>query len=518
MIPSDQTDVPLPQAIPSFRTGIEHQSLPLWVKASIVYLLLPLVLFSAGWLKLWVSAPLIACIFMSVGMMVFGGSGISSKPSIRTIGIVAGLSLGFAILTGLCDWVPQSADYFKHNLILGDLIERSWPVRYSGEDGDYFLCYGLGYYMVPAALSKVFGSAHIGAFVFAWAALGLFLVFSGLWRGFKRHPALGILGFLLCSGLGAFWHLAKSGHIHALAGNIKGSWLEANLMDLGLYTSNLDSFTRIFYQPQHGIVGWLGGLMIYELLITRKRWTEAGLVLAATFFWSPITSLGLSVIVAAALAKHHRTLTFYPVIHFVTATAVMCVLATYYLPHLPIAEKGFIWQFASGASWLPWYLLFLLFFVLIPASSIAWFERTHPYLGPMKPVVIGMTLVLILSPLFKFGQLGDLRMQISGPAFLFLAWAVAKGLIEGPAKGRMLPYAYLAAVFLAGTLFPVYRTLANVVSAKTDYRISTLRANQLNSITDLHMDGFDVKTQYLGAADSKAGGLILKPAVLKDEP
>lgn len=518
----DQNDTPLPRPA-AFGTGFESEPLPLWVKISTVYLLLPFILFLAGWLKLWISVPLISCIATSLGIMIFdgssGGSGFRWKQSLRLAGVTAGLSLAFALLTGVSDWIPQSADYLKHNLILGDLIEKSWPVRYAGEGGGHFLCYGLGYYIVPAAMAKAFGDVHISSFVFAWATSGIFLAFIGLGRGFKRYPVPGILLFLLCSGLGVFWHLAKSGPVQSLAGSVSGSWLQANLMDLGLYTSNLDSFTRIFYQPQHGIVGWLGGLAIYEMVFIRKRWTEATLVLAATFFWSPITSLGLSVIFAAALIQNHRNLKWNPVIHLVTTTAIMAIMTAYYLPHIPIAEKGFIWQFSPGLSWLPWYLLFLLFFVLIPVSSIAWLERAHPYLGQMKPVVIGMTLLLVLSPLFKFGQLGDLRMQISGPAFLFLALAIAKGLIEGPAKGKMIPYAYLTAVFLAGTAFPIYRTLANVMfGAKTDYRISTLRANQLNSITDLRMEGFDVKSQYLGTTHSKTGELILRPAPAKEEP
>jgi hypothetical protein len=496
---------------------IENQPLPVWIKISALYLFLPLILFAAGWLKPGIALPLLVCILGSIGaMLAQDGNPFSARPNTRELrsGLgIAAIAFAFAILAGLPPWVPQSTDYLKHNLILGDLIERPWPVRYAGANGGQFLCYGLGYYMIPAAIAKLLGTSHAEIASFWWATLGLFLFFCGVGRGFSRNPKLGVITVLLCSGLGAFWTLIKSGFLQSLLlPNSAGPRLGEGLMDLGLYTSNLDSFTRILYQPQHGIVGWLGSALIYELVVVRKRWPEAASILAATLFWSPLTALALAVIGAAAIIANPGRIRFRPTIHILAAFAVTGMLAAYYLPHVSIAEKGFIWQMVDGGSWVLWYLLFLLFFVCIPCSAVWWLEKRHNYLGPMKPVVIGMTLVLIISPLFKLGQLGDLRMQLSGPAFLFIALAMAKGLIEVPVPKLSAPYIYLSAVFLAGAMFPVLRTVSNLMAGdKSDYRIATLRKNHLNSIMDLRMPGFDVTAQYLGNDNSRAAGWILKP-------
>lgn len=491
--------------------------LPAWVKLSTLYLYLPLILFAAGWFKLWIALPLLTCVAGSLGWMFFRPS--ECHPFRPRFSVTAGFSTRialiaafFAVLSGLCHWVPQSADYLKHNLILGDLIQRPWPVRYQVEGGGRFLCYGLGYYILPATFAKLFGISKVGIAVFAWAALGLFLFFIWLGRRFTHNPSLGIIVFLLTAGLGAFWHTVKSGFIQSLLfPDSAGPETAEMLLDLGLYTSNLDSFTRIFYQPQHGIVGWLGAALIYELVIVRRRWTEAAFVWAATLFWSPVTAIGLAVIAVAAFITSPRNFRFHPAFHLASAFAVTLVLAAFFLPHFPIAEKGFIWTLAEEKSWMTWYILFVLFFVLIPASSIAWLEHKRPYLGPLRPVVVAMTLLLLLTPLFKFGQMSDFRMQISGPAFLFIAVAMAKGILEPPIPRISAPYLYLCLVFLAGTAFPLIRSVENLIAgSRTDYRIETLRKQHLNSILDLRMPGFDVTSQYLGDGNSRPAGLILK--------
>ena len=488
--------------------------LPLWIRLSSVYLILPLLIFSAGWLRLWIAVPLLISVAASLGSLIFS-PGLKSELSITPRDAllcfyIAAIAIGFAILNGLINFVPQSPDYIKHNLLLGDLIEKPWPVRY--ESGQY-LCYGIGYYIVPAALAKVTGIASASVLGFIWATAGLALFFFGLARFFNYRPIVGILVCILCSGLGAFWwFLVKSGHFEQLLTPAQGGpWLGELLMDLGLYTSNLDSFTRTLYQPQHAISAWLGGIVMIEL-VRCGRWSESSVILAATTFWSPITSLGLAAICAAAWISNPKSLRLRPVLHIIAAAAIIATLAAYYLPHVPISESGFIWQFSNGISWLPWYLLFLLLFVAIPFSAILWIEMKHPYLGRLKPLVIGMVIILCLSPLYKFGHFGDMRMQLSAPAFLLLGIAMTLGIVRGPTQKSKIAYAYLCAVFLAGAIFPLLRTLENVTSGNSaDYQISTLRKNKLLHITDLRMPGFDVTSQYLGKADSHAAIWLLKP-------
>lgn len=485
-----------------------------WAKISIIYLFLPLILFIAGWVRPSLSLPVLACIAASGFTMLRSSVSLLSPSSDKTPFLryfwIAAISIAFAILCGLIDWIPQSPDHLKHSLILGDLIERPWPVRYSSADGNRFLCYGLGHYMVPAAFGKFFGINLIGYASFAWTTLGLFLFFLWLSRRFTRRPLLGITLFLLCSGFGALWHLIKKGIFFSSHEAISTG---ENLLNLGLYTSNLDSFTRFLYQPQHALVAWLGGALIYELLFIRRCWTSSAAVLAASAFWSPITACGLATIGLVALIASRGKFSLRPSIHLISAVALTSILIAYFLPHVPIPQKGFIWELAGNSSWRKWYLLFLILFVAFPLSAIAFLEWKHPYLGRMKPLVVAMTIILVISPLYKMGQFSDMRMQLSGPAMLFIALALAKGLCQWPYPRITPSLSYASAVLLVGAAFPLLRTVDNLTSVNTgDYRISALRNKNLNSILDLTMPGFDVTAQYLGKSDSTSARWILKPS------
>jgi hypothetical protein len=486
--------------------------LPVWARASLIYLFLPLVVFVMGWLKPWIAILLLLLIILSVGSMVRRHKSLPrfSSGRLHMVAVVTLIAIGLVFLTGLWPGLPQSNDYLKHNLIIGDLAGRSWPVRYPGVGGGEYLCYGLGHYMIPGAIAKLCGPASVGIAGFMWATTGVFLFLLGLARFFPRNAPIGILLVLLASGLGTFWYLIKTGLVHSL---MPMGFLPdiPDFLHLGLFTSNLDSFTRMFYQPQHCLAGWLSGLLIYELLVVRKMWAESASVIAATSFWSPLTAVGLGVIGLAVLCAEHRTLVFRPLVHLVAALAIMGIMTAFYLPHLPIMEKGFIWDLSGDAPWLIWYFLFVLFFVLIPATAVYWLEWNKPYLGSLKPVMAGALLLLLASPLYKLGYFGDLRMQISGPAFLFVAIAMTRGLLLGPSEDRMVPFLFLCAVFLGGAIVPLIRTYENmIVGARTDFRIETLRNNELDSIKDLRMTGFDVTSQYLGRSDAPSARWLLK--------
>ena len=139
----------------------KNNPMPIWLKASMVYLCLPFLVFAPAWLKPWISIPLVILVCGALAIALFGPlpgkSWLPTSDDLKRSALIGGLALAFAFLTGLCDWVPQSTDYLKHNLIFADLAELEWPVRYSESAGAPYLCYGLGYYIIPAALAKVFG-------------------------------------------------------------------------------------------------------------------------------------------------------------------------------------------------------------------------------------------------------------------------------------------------------------------------------------------------------------------------
>ncbi len=491
--------------------------LPVWLRASLLYLSLPLFLFLLGWCRSWIAVPVCLGIVTSLWLLFREPLAVADPDKaagIRKLSIVAlfMMALAFCLVNGTTPPAPQSNDQLKHQLLAGDLIERAWPVRYEGSHTGEFLCYGLGYYMVPAAIAKILGLGAHALAVTAWAALGITLFFLGLIPFFGRRWPLAIPLVLLCSGAGAVWHVIKTGFIGSLLrADAVPSQLPEHLLQLGLYTSNLDSFTRMFYQPQHAIPGWLAAVTVYDLLVMRNRWAEAALVVAITAFWSPITAAALLPLVVVALIRNRISPRLFASFHLVPAGLIAAVLAAYYSAHLPIPEKGFIWDLARDGSWWIWYLAFTGCFVLAYPVLLLWIEIRIGHLGILKWVVLGMSVLLMLTPLYKLGHFGDMRLQASGPAFLFIAIAVAMTLLRRPEKRIIPPYAALCVLFMAGAVFPLFRTAENLLaSTARDYRITTLRSSGMRSIKDLHMPGFDVTAQYLGDSSHPMARLLLK--------
>ena len=64
------------------------------------------------------------------------------------------------LVRGFWDVFEQSGDWSKHNAVLHDLVEHSWPVIYT-EHEKTLLTYYLGQYMLPALLGKAFSNGDV---------------------------------------------------------------------------------------------------------------------------------------------------------------------------------------------------------------------------------------------------------------------------------------------------------------------------------------------------------------------
>lgn len=491
--------------------------LPLWVRLAFLYLFAPLFLFLAGWTHYALAIPLmlwVAWTLVDIVKAEKSPKGSGSDVDGRTAFWIIGVALAFSLATGLSDLLPQSSDYLKHNLVLADLVEFKWPVRYADGNESHYLCYGIGYYLVPSVLGKMTGASWVPWFSFVWGALGVILLCFAIASHFPKKPLAGLIIVLPASGIGVAWLLSKSGIIPlpGIEGSADGA-ISGLLMSLGLYTSNLDTFTRILYQPQHGIAGLLASLAAYHLVIQQKRHAEACSLLAAMLLWSPLSTLpGGCLIGVSLVCKRFPALNRHLIIHSTTAVLLTLLFAAYYLPHLPIREKGLIWNLNEGHGWMGWYAWFNCCFVLLPASAVFWSERKSPFLGELKPVVIAMVLLLLVLPLFKYGFFSDLRMQVSGPSFVFIGIALGKSLLSSMMWRLSATHVWLWGIYLSGATFPILRTADHLLSgAENRHSIPELRKQGIRSVRDFRMAGFDAASQYLGESSSPAVRWILRP-------
>ncbi len=411
----------------------------------------------------------------------------------------------WTLLAGVGGLLPQSSDYLKHNLLLHDLASSSWPVKYSHEGGETFLCYAVGYYLVPALGGKIFGADVMPLITFGWTFAGLVLFFW--WAAtLTPKPEKIIAAILLFAPWGIFWSYLKS---HGVPGLIPLNGLEAKLVYNGLLFGYNDSFTRFFYQPQHALTGWLGAAMLFEMVWTQKNPRGAAFAWALCVLWSPLTSLGLLLIPLAALKRMAWQKYFEP-FNLIGGGVLLAVLGIYFTSHVPLPDKGFIGSFSNGAEWLLFYPLFIAL-MLAPLLCLWLVERKDKILGEWRPLFFASIAVLLILPLYKFGIAGDLRQQAGAPAFLFLALAAAR-LVTSEKFSLDRPLCLvLAGALLIGAIFPIVRPLKNLLARSPDYSYANIvQSIGWRTLPDMTDPRFDIASQYQGRSDSPAARWLLR--------
>jgi hypothetical protein len=467
---------------------------------------LPNLIFLLGWVRPEIGIPVALLVTAGVVWFAVQKNDFSPRPALTLNSFLLALTVAslWALLAGVGGVLPQSSDYIKHNLLSHDLVTSSWPVNYSSTGHDTYLCYALGYYLVPALAGKFCGMDAVTWVTFFWTFTGLFLFF---WWAvtLTDSPRTTVAAILLFASTGIFWALFKR---HGIPGLVTTTGLEPKLLDGGLLYSESDSFTRFLYGPQHALTGWLGAALLFDRLWTQKNPRGAIFIWTLCVLWSPLTSLGLLLVPLAALGRADWKKYFEP-LNFL-ALPLLAVLGVYFQGHLPLPDKGFIGKILPGAECILYYTLFVLL-LFTPLLFLWLVEQKEKILGEWRPLFFCSSATLLLLPLWRFGLAGDLREQAGGPALLFLALAAAKILQSDKFSLKKPLCLLLGGSLLAGALIPVARPLQNLTANSTDYSYANIAQfigwRSLPDMTDLR---FDIAAQYQGSNDSFAVRRLLK--------
>lgn len=173
---------------------------------TLVYLLLPSILFLSGWLKWYWAIPcvslwLIICcriILKDLKNPIIG----STAPQINYV-LLPLIALYMTYATGVGGFVGQCVNYTGWDTIkLYDLIVYPWPVVYPEKQA--FYCYYIGYFLPTAALSKLVGNINLVEYIaFLWAWIGVTLCLFWIYTMLQVRSAWMVIVFLLTGGLSA---------------------------------------------------------------------------------------------------------------------------------------------------------------------------------------------------------------------------------------------------------------------------------------------------------------------------
>lgn len=162
------------------------------------WLLLPVLVFMAGWMHWYVALPLAFLLFPGLFLHLRGAASASpgadapaeapSFPLFTTSSwIVLGGFIVLMVLSGWGEWVNQHPDHIVRNACLRELAGEPWPVVFP--DGDA-LIYNIGFWLVPALGGKLAGLETARMLVPLWGAWGLFLTWLWLCVFSRRRSLL----------------------------------------------------------------------------------------------------------------------------------------------------------------------------------------------------------------------------------------------------------------------------------------------------------------------------------------
>ncbi|MCF0056465.1 hypothetical protein [Dyadobacter sp. CY356] len=341
----------------------------------------------------------------------------------------------------------QSYDYQAHNFKFNLLATQSLPLY--DQDHDVYMCYYLGYYIIPSLLGKISSLHFIKGFAFIWTWFGLFLSFSWIQIRFKdlKNRQRILISILIIFGSYVSVLLPALSKLLSGALNFQNNSVLIN----GKFVLNqLPVFSKSLSEaPQHTLPAILGTCFFLVAITDLKYFYAFAVFIFSSFFWTPFTTIGLSLfclyfvyvgfqrdqfrfIITAAIFGCLLLTAFYPVIAFLLSSAATSM-----------ESNLFIWQ-AGSSVWPLYYLLYLFGFFGI------WFIFFKKRLLEFDRALLLIAFITFaLLGLVQVGHFNDLNTRGSIAAQLVLGTSVAYAFLAGSRSKVKNIRMIAAALFLA---------------------------------------------------------------------
>ena len=405
-----------------------EQDIPVVHRLAILYLVLPVGVWLAGWFEWWFGFPATALLAFGLWKAM---SGCWKLRLSTTAFVVLLMAAGWVMLTAAGGvLLLDNYDWPKHRAIFTDLGQLAWPVRLpdylqahaaSHPSTDPLLRYYIGYYMVPGLASKLLGSGALDWIVPLWTWCGVALIAIMFTRGLTAKRAaiaaamvavLAVLALIFFGGMDVLWTRILHGWYWP------GEDYERLSKDWFLpinYRNNFHSFT---YAPQHFIPAGLGALLLAQLRRQPRFMAVICIAWAASIFWSPFAALGLAPLAAAAFIGHgFRTILRWQ--NLLIAAPLAGLVLFYFTSGAAAVSTGWIWERYEWAHIVRWMPLFYMFeFAALSGLLLL----AQPCLR-RDVFFIGTVVALFIVPLYHVGGTKSEMMRHAPiPALIVLCW------------------------------------------------------------------------------------------------
>lgn len=402
---------------------------------TLAYIYIPVAIFLIGFVKLYFSIPVLFILgyFLCRMFLAYQKTREESEgtliriPVIVTVVIILAL---FCVCIGWGGWFPQAGDWCKHNAVLHDLSERSWPVYYT-ELETSMLTYYIGQYLVPALMGKITGFFSVAeTTMFIWGLMGLCLVYINLVRILKadkiKTQMLTLL--IMCFFSGAV--ILAQTVLHSVYPDMTFAPEDRHwviVRDILLqYRSNFVMLRWVFPQC---IVPWLTMLLFMEY---RRKCEYYVLLFLPSMLFASFSFVSLCfyavcnvIYLAIRQKKTNVFLRCLSLSNISPAVGLGGILFFYFWGYIKVDKPDYL-SFQLQNYGLRYIFVYFVFcFFLFGIYALAVFKENR-----RNPVFYISVLILASIPLFKMGLCNDWVMSVSIPALFALMVYVLEFLIR----------------------------------------------------------------------------------------
>ena len=404
-----------------------------------VYLLLPVLIFFAGYLKIPVAAACVAVTCL-IGYLAFRDSNRAPDRSlmedcvtipVKFIVIASVFAVCVTVITGVGELVWTTYDHAFRRAILNDLINYKWPVIYQPEtqmnpdvrqmitsQAPQGFIYYFTYWMPAALTGKLFGFTAANIFLILWNSLGIVLIIIGISIYVRRNSYASMFVLLCFSGLDVIPY-----YINQIWLNIDEQWMWVDgCVPHMSFVSNFNNMENVYHQA-------IPCYLIIILLLTARNNRSTGLIGSLMFAYSPWATFGMIVPCIVQLFNgRYRTgdrrrniRNILSPCNIVMPVIILIIYGAFYMAKADSAsDRGFTWEYyGSIGKFIPAYLILLAVEVL-PVAALVFSKRRK------DPMFWGAIIILLLCPLYKITESNDFTMRASMPGLFILAVFLVK--------------------------------------------------------------------------------------------
>lgn len=389
---------------------------------TLLYLAAPALVFCLGWLEPLPGIALAVLLLTALLPLLrpraeFDNLSARSPGALVWLGILAAL---WTALSGAGHFVYANPDWHTRDAVYADLFFTSWPPAYGyGADTDLILRSATGYFLPPAAATKLAGLGFARWLLYLWTAIGafLFLVLLPLPQQFGSRMLILSLAAVLFSGMDYPAILLVHGHAPIFPAPLE--WWRP-----WTYTSLA---AQLFWAPNHALALWLGTLLLWRLRDDNSLSRVIVLLFPLLLLWTPF-AIGLlpwAVWLITRRRSQIRELIRQPTIVDWLAAAALGGVLLAYLTRPGVEPTAFAMGISASAgasaahswSWIDTAIAYIQF-AAFEFGILAMLLRPGN-LQSRQALALAVTILLIL-PVIRIGPSNDLMLRASTPCLIML--------------------------------------------------------------------------------------------------